>query len=116
MRNCNELRPDQRLKKTGIDSHNSKLINLTPDKLVPKEAKYHSNCSKTYTKPGKPLKGQNDTLKNDIVRLAIDQLLVSCEGRVTSFDEVKNLEDKGVEPFPATRGVVLRGNALTFSC
>lgn len=58
LRNCNELGPDQRLKKIGIDSHDSKLINLTPDKLVPKEAKYHSNCSKTYTKPGKPLKGQ----------------------------------------------------------
>ena len=41
---------------------------------------------------------------------------MSCEGRATSFDEVKNLEDKGVEQFPATRGVALRGNALTFSC
>ena len=83
LRCCTELRVDQRLKKAAIDRHDSKLISLTSDELVAKEARYHPSCYKKYTKSEKPLKGQNDTLKIDILKSTIDELLASCEGHVT---------------------------------
>ena len=68
MRCCAQLRFDQKLKTIATERHDAKLIALTSDKLVAKEARYHPSCYKVYTKPVKPLMGQNDTFKIDALR------------------------------------------------
>ena len=56
-----------------MDLHDSKLITLRSDEVVAKGSRYRSNYFKTYTKPEKQLKGQNNGLNNDVLRLTIDQ-------------------------------------------
>ena len=105
-----KLRVDQKLKPIGIERHDTKLIALTSDELVAKEARYHPSCYKVYTQPVKPLMGQNDTFKIDALRSTIDELLAPCEGHITFVNDVKKtylkkLEDEGVETKNATKNL-----------
>ena len=85
----------------ATERRDAKLIALTSGELVAKEARYHPNCYKVYTKPVIPLMGQNDTFKSDALRSTIDELLASCEGHITFINNVKKtylkkLEEEGV--------------------
>ena len=76
--------------------------------VVAKEASYHPSCYKVYTKPVKPLKGQNDTFNIDALRSTIDELFASCKGRITFNNDVKKtylkkLVEEGVETKNATK-------------
>ena len=53
LRRCAQLRVDQKLKTIATERHDAKLIALTSDELVAKEARYHPSCYKVYTKPVK---------------------------------------------------------------
>ena len=90
LRCCTQIRVDQKLKVIATERHDAKLIAPTSDELVAKEARYHPSSYKVYTKPVKPLMGQNDTFKIDALRSTIDKLLASCEGRITFINDVKN--------------------------
>ena len=101
LRCCAQLRLDQKLKTIATEQHDAKLIALTSNELVAKEAHYHPRCYKVYTKPVKPLMGQNDTFKIDALRPTIDKLLASCEGHITFINDVnktylKKLEEEAV--------------------
>ena len=89
MRCCAQVRVDQKLKTIATERHNAKLVTLTSDELVAKEAHYHLSCYKVYTKPVKPLMRQNDTFKIDSLRSTINELLASCEGHITFIDGAK---------------------------
>ena len=73
----------------ATERHDAKLIALTSDELVAKEARYHPSCYMAYTKSVKPLTRQNDTFKIDALRSTIDELLASCEGHITFIDGAK---------------------------
>ena len=73
--------------------------------MLAKKARYHPSCYKVYTKPVKPLVGQNDALRSKI-----DKLLSSCEGHNTFINDVKKtyfkkLEEGGVETKNATKNL-----------
>ena len=89
LRCCTQLRVDQKLKTIATERHDAKLITLTSDEFVAKEARYHPSCYKAYTKPVKPLMGQNDTFKIDALWSTIDELLASYEGHITFINDVK---------------------------
>ena len=97
LRCCVQLRVDQKLKAIATERHDAKLIALTSDELVAKEARYHPSCYKVYTKPVKPLMGQNDTFKIDALRSTIDQLLASFEGHINFINDVKKTYLKKLE-------------------
>ena len=97
LRCCAQLRVDQKLKMIATERHDAKLIALTSDELVVKEARYHPSCYKVYTKPVKPLMGQNDTFKIDALRSTIDQLLASFEGHINFINDVKKTYLKKLE-------------------
>ena len=78
--------------------------------MLAKKARYHPSCYKVYTKPVKPLVGQNDAFKLDALRSKIDKLLSSCEGHNTFINDVKKtyfkkLEEGGVETKNATKNL-----------
>lgn len=64
--------------------------------MAAQETRHHPSYYRVYNKSEKLLKEQNDTLKNGILRLMIDQLLTPCEGDVNFFDKVKRLQEKFV--------------------
>ena len=97
MRYCAQLKVDQKLRTIATERHHAKLIALTSDELVAKEARYHPSCYKVYTKPVKPLMGQNDTFKIDALRSTIDKLFASCEGHVTFINDVKKTNLKNLK-------------------
>ena len=110
MRCCAQLRFDQKLKTIATERRDAKLIALTSDELVAKEARYHPSCYKVYTKPVKPLMGQNDTFKIDALRSTIYELLATWEGHITFINDVKKtylkkLEEEGVETKNATKNL-----------
>ena len=41
---CVELRLDERIRQIATVKHDSKILSITSDELVAKEAKYHSSC------------------------------------------------------------------------
>ena len=41
---CVELRVDERIRQIATAKHDSKILSITSDELVAKEAKYHSSC------------------------------------------------------------------------
>ena len=94
LRCCAQLRVDQKLKMIATERHDAKLIALTTDELVAKEARYHPSCYKVYTKPVKPLMGQNDAFKIDALRSTIDELLASCEGHINFINDMKKTLNK----------------------
>jgi len=99
---CYALRVDERIKKVAVDKHDSKLIRITSDELIAKEAWYHPSCYKLYTKPEKEVKGMNDTMKIDILKETVNEVISVAEGHVIYFDELqkkylKNLEDRNFE-------------------
>ena len=110
LRYCAQLKVDQKLRTIATERHHAKLIALTSDELVAKEARYHPSCYKVYTKPVKSLMWQNDTFKIDALRSKIDELLASCEGHITFINDVKKtylkkLEEQGVETKNATKNL-----------
>ena len=64
-----ELRVVERIRQIATVKHNSKILSITSDDLVAKEAKYHSSCYEDYTRPEKQLGGNNDPIKADILKL-----------------------------------------------
>ena len=52
---CAELRIDERIRQIAAVKHDSKILSITSDELVAKEAKYHSSCYEDYTRPEKKI-------------------------------------------------------------
>ena len=110
MRCFAQLRVDQKLKTIATERHDAKLITLTSDESLAKEARYHPSCYKLYTKPVEPTMGQNHTFKIEALRSTIEELLASCEGHITVIIDVKKtclkkLEEEGVETKNATKNL-----------
>ena len=97
MRCCAQLNVDQKLKAITTERDDTKLIALTSDELVAKEARYHPSCYKIYIKPVKPLMRQSDTFKIDTLRSTVNKLLASCEGHITFTNDVKKTYLKKLE-------------------
>ena len=110
MRCFAQLRVDQKLKTIETERHDAKLITLTSEELVAKEARHHPSCYKLYTKPVETPMGQNHTFKLEALRSTIEELLASCEGHITVINDVKKtylkkLEEEGVETKNATKNL-----------
>ena len=54
---CSELRVDERIRQIATVKHDTKILSITSEELVAKEANYHSSCYKDYTRPEKQLAG-----------------------------------------------------------
>ena len=69
---CAELRVNERVRQISAVKHDSKILSITSDELVAKEAKYHSSCYKDYTRPEKQLAGNNDLIiKDDVLKTVV---------------------------------------------
>ena len=86
---CAELRVDERIQQIVTVKHDSKILSITSDELVAKEAKYHSSCYKSYTRPEKQLAGNNDPIKADILKTVAKELLEKSNDKIVYLSEVK---------------------------
>ena len=66
---------DERIRQIAAVRNDLKILSITSDKLVAKEAKYHSSCYKDYTRPEKQLAGNNDPIKAYILKTVAKEFL-----------------------------------------
>ena len=79
---CEELHVEERIRQIATVKHDSKIVSINSDELVTKEAKYHSSCYKDYARPEKQLAGNNDTIKADILKTVVKQLLEKSNDKI----------------------------------
>ena len=89
MKCCAEQCADERIWQIATVKHDSKIISINSDELVAKEAKYHSSCYKDYAHPEKQLAGNNDTVKADILKTVVKQLLQKSDDKIVYLSKVK---------------------------
>ena len=86
---CAELRVDERIRQIAAVKHDSKVLSITLDELVSKEAKYHSSCYKDYARPDKQLAGNKTPIKADILETVVKELLEKSDDKIVYLSEVK---------------------------
>ena len=86
---CAELRVDERIRQIAAVKHDSKVLSITLDELVSKEAKYHSSCYKDYARPDKQLAGNKNPIKADIFKTVVKELLEKSDDKIVYLSEVK---------------------------
>ena len=86
---CAELRVDERIRQTAAVKHDSKVLSITLDELVSKEAKYHSSCYKDYARPDKQLAGNKNPIKADIFKTVVKELLEKSDDKIVYLSEGK---------------------------
>ena len=84
-----ELYADEKIRKIATVKHDSKIISITSDELVEREAKYHASCHKDYTSPEKQLAGNKDPTKTDILKTVVKKLLEKSDDKIVCLSEVK---------------------------
>ena len=84
-----ELYADEKIRKIATVKHDSKIISITSDELVEREAKYHASCHKDYTSPEKQLAGNKDPTKTDILKTVVKELLEKFDDKIVCLSEVK---------------------------
>ena len=84
-----ELRVDERIRQIATVKHDSRILSINSDELAAKEAKHRSSCYKDYTRPEKKLAGNNDTIKADILKTVVKQLLQKSDDKIVYLSEVK---------------------------
>ena len=88
MISCVEPSVDETIWQITAVKLDSKILYITSDELVSKEAKYHSSCYKDYTRPGTA--GNNDpTIKTDILKTVVKELLEKYDDKIIYLSEVK---------------------------
>ena len=86
---CAELRVDERIRQIATVKNDSKILSITSDELVAKEAKCHSWCYKDYTRPEKQFAGNNDPIKTDTLKTFVKVLLKKSDDKIIYLSKFK---------------------------
>ena len=87
---CSEFRADEKICSAATRKFDSKILSIASDKLIAKEARYHTSCYRNYTRPEKDKPTENDNIKLDILKDIIYNLLNSTNEKFVLYKTVKD--------------------------
>ena len=105
-----KLYADDKIRTVATSKNDHRILSIASDELVAKGARYHPTCYRDYTRPDKQPSFSPDSMKIDLLKTFVDDLLNESEDKIISFTEVKNkyvssLENNGFDKTNATKNL-----------
>ena len=92
--NCLQLRADGNIRELATKRNDAKIIAVTTDELIAKEACYHFTCYRDYTRPIKPISTRNqDNVVTDDGTSEVIKFLVGLHEKadIVDFRKLQNM-------------------------